>query len=145
MKTIYNTYAFATGGRNGHVTSAHDLINADVRYPKALGGPDDEHLTPEVFFATGYAACFDSAVLHIMRNAKLDTTESPVTQANIALMLGDANALSLAVELKVFIPSVTLDMATELLNKAHEICPYSKATRGNIPVTLTVLDHDPRS
>lgn len=145
MRTIYNTHAFATGGRNGHVTSAYSLIDADVRYPKALGGSDDEHLTPEVFFAAGYAACFDSAVLHVMRNAGLDTTESPVTQANIDLVLGNESALSLTVELKVYIPTVTLDMATELVNKAHEICPYSKATRGNIPVTLTILDYDPRN
>ena len=137
MKTIYSIKATSVGGRNGHVRSDFDLINADVRLPKSLGGEDDKHLTPETFFAAGYAACFDNAVMHIMRIEKV-VTDLPTTEAVIRLEADDHGGLNLAVELIVEVPGVSRKLAIELVDKAHQICPYSKATRGNIDVKLTV-------
>jgi osmotically inducible protein OsmC len=83
--SIYTTCATSTGGRNGHVTSDNHLIDADVRLPKALGGKDDGHLTPETFFAAGYAACFDNAVMHIIRLEKIKSAP-PVVTAKVELL-----------------------------------------------------------
>ena len=137
MKTLYTIKATSVGGRNGHVRSDYNLIDADVRLPKALGGKDDEHLTPEVFFAAGYAACFDNAVMHIMRLEKV-ISDPPVVTAKVDLLYLDSGMVGLAVELLVEIPGVDHETATELVRKAHQICPYSNATRGNIEVKLTI-------
>jgi lipoyl-dependent peroxiredoxin len=137
MKTLYTIKATSVGGRNGHVRSDYNLIDADVRLPKALGGKDDEHLTPEVFFAAGYAACFDNAVMHIIRMEKV-ISEQPVVTAKVDLLYLDSGMVGLAVELLVEIPGVDHEIATELVRKAHQICPYSNATRGNIEVKLTI-------
>jgi lipoyl-dependent peroxiredoxin len=137
MKTLYTIKATSVGGRNGHVRSDYNLIDADVRLPKALGGKDDEHLTPEVFFAAGYAACFDNAVMHIIRMEKV-ISEQPVVTAKVDLLYLDSGMVGLAVELLVEIPGLDHEIATELVRKAHQICPYSNATRGNIEVKLTI-------
>jgi lipoyl-dependent peroxiredoxin len=137
MKTLYTIKATSVGGRNGHVRSDYNLIDADVRLPKALGGKDDEHLTPEVFFAAGYAACFDNAVMHIIRMEKV-ISEQPVVTAKVDLLYLDTGMVGLAVELLVEIPGLDHEIATELVRKAHQICPYSNATRGNIEVKLTI-------
>jgi lipoyl-dependent peroxiredoxin len=137
MKTLYTIKATSVGGRNGYVRSDYNLIDADVRLPKALGGKDDEHLTPEVFFAAGYAACFDNAVMHIIRMEKV-ISEQPVVTAKVDLLYLDSGMVGLAVELLVEIPGLDHEIATELIRKAHQICPYSNATRGNIEVKLTI-------
>jgi osmotically inducible protein OsmC len=137
MKTLYTIKATSVGGRNGHVRSDYNLIDADVRLPKALGGKDDEHLTPEVFFAAGYAACFDNAVMHIIRMEKV-ISEQPVVTAKVDLLYLGSGLVGLAVELLVEIPGLDHEIATELVRKAHQICPYSNATRGNIEVKLTI-------
>src|SRR5580692_6775760 len=129
MKTLYTIKATSVGGRNGHVRSDYNLIDADVRLPKALGGKDDEHLTPEVFFAAGYAACFDNALMHIIRLEKVISDPSVVT-AKVDLLYLDSGMFGLAVELLVEIPGIDHEIATELVGKAHQICPYSNATRG---------------
>ena len=137
MKPLYTIKATSVGGRNGHVRSDYNLIDADVRLPKALGGKDDEHLTPEVFFAAGYAACFDNAVMHIIRLEKV-ISEPPVVTAKVDLLYLEPGMVGLAVELLVEIPGLDHEIATELVRKAHQICPYSNATRGNIKVKLTI-------
>ena len=137
MKTLYTIKATSVGGRNGHVRSDYNLIDADVRLPKALGGKDDEHLTPEVFFAAGYAACFDNAVMHVIRLEKV-ISAPPVVTAKVDLLYLNPGMVGLAVELLVEIPGLEHEIATELVRKAHQICPYSNATRGNIEVKLTI-------
>ena len=137
MKTLYTIKATSVGGRNGHVRSDYNLIDADVRVPKALGGKDDEHLTPEVFFAAGYAACFDNAVMHIIRLEKVISDPAVVT-AKVDLLYLDSGMVGLAVELLVELPGLNREIAMELVGKAHQICPYSNATRGNIEVKLTI-------
>jgi Ohr subfamily peroxiredoxin len=137
MKSIYAANATSTGGRNGHVKSDYNLIDADVRLPKALGGKDDEHLTPETFFAAGYAACFDNAVMHIIRLERVRSAP-PVVTAKVGLLQSETGFFALAVELIVAIPGIDHEAAMSIVNKAHQICPYSNATRGNIEVKLTV-------
>jgi len=137
MKSIYSIHATSTGGRNGHVHSDFDLIDADVRLPKSLGGNDDMHLTPETFFAAGYAACFDNAVMRILRTEKI-MSEPPVVTAKVDLMMLESGFFELAVELQVTLPGIDQSTAEGVVVKAHQICPYSKATRGNIEVKLAV-------
>ncbi len=137
MKKLYSTAVTATGGRNGHVKSTDGVLDVDVRMPKSLGGGEDAHLNPETFFAAGYAACFDNALMHIMRLEKIQSGITTVT-AEVDLIQLDNGGFGLAVQLTADIPGVEHAKAEELVNKAHAVCPYSNATRGNIEVKLVV-------
>ena len=137
MKSIYTASAVATGdGRNGHVQSTDGLVDTDVRMPPELGGPGGA-TNPEQLFAAGYAACFHSALKMVAGQAKADTTDSEVV-ADVSIGSNDAGGFGLAVQLEVTLPSVDRETAESLVAKAHEVCPYSNATRGNVEVTLTV-------
>ncbi|MBC7422421.1 MAG: organic hydroperoxide resistance protein [Ferruginibacter sp.] len=137
MKKVYSTAVTATGGRNGHVQSADNVLDADVRLPKSLGGTEDGHLNPEMLFAAAYAACFDNALMHVIRLEKVTAGTTTVT-AEVHLLQLDGGKFGLAVKLLVDVPGVDRAMAEELVNKAHQVCPYSNATRGNIEVELEV-------
>ncbi len=137
MKTLYTTNVTATGGREGHVKSDNGLIDMDVRMPKALGGANDDYVNPEMLFAAGYSACFDSALKQVARIAKVKTGETSVT-AKISIGQLDSGGFGLAAELAVNVPGVSLQEAQSLVEKAHEVCPYSNATRNNMDVKLTV-------
>jgi osmotically inducible protein OsmC len=138
MKSIYSISATSTGGRNGHVISADNLIDAEVRLPKSLGGTSEPHLTPETFFAAGYAACFDNAVMRILRQEKIVGAQ-PVVTAVVDLLQLDNGLFGLAAELRVKIPGIEPGIARDVVEKAHRVCPYSNATRGNIEVKLTII------
>jgi len=137
MKTMYTAVATATGGRNGHVKSDNGVLDLQVRMPKALGGRDDENTNPEQLFAAGYAACFDSALNLILKQARIKTGETSVT-AKVSLGQTENGGFGLAVEMAVNIPNITQEEAENFVEKAHQVCPYSNATRGNIEVKLTV-------
>ena len=137
MEKIYTATVTATGGRNGHVASADKVVDFDFRYPKELGGADSNHLNPELFFAAGYAACFDSALNRIIGLEKVKTGTTIVT-ARVSLGKLDASRFGLGVDLEIEVPGVERAVAEELVQKAHAICPYSNATRGNIEVNLIV-------
>jgi len=137
MKTMYTAVATATGGRNGHVKSDNGVLDLQVRMPKALGGRDDENTNPEQLFAAGYAACFDSALNLILKQARIKTGETSVT-AKVSLGQTENGGFGLAVEMAVNIPHITQEEAENFVEKAHQVCPYSNATRGNIEVKLTV-------
>ena len=137
MKTLYQTKVTASGGRNGIVKSENGVLELNVKMPKALGGANDNFTNPEMLFAAGYAACFDSALNMIIKQTKIETGETTVT-ATVAIGTLDSGAFNLAVQLHANIPNVTTEIAQELLEKAHQVCPYSNATRGNIDVKLTV-------
>jgi lipoyl-dependent peroxiredoxin len=137
MNKLYTAKATATGGRNGHVRSGDGTLNADVRAPKEMGGPSGQYLNPEMLFAAGYAACFDSALNLVIRNEKLQTGTTSVTAA-VSIGKLDNGGFGLAVTLEVEVPGVEKEKAAELAGKAHQVCPYSNATRGNISVDLTV-------
>lgn len=140
MKTLYTTQATATGGRNGQVKSDNGLVDLQVRHPKALGGANDDYANPEMLFAAGYSACFDSALNLVIKQEKIQTGETTV-KATVSIGQNDAGGFGLEAALHAIIPGVTLDIAQELIEKAHEVCPYSNATRGNMAVTLTVSNN----
>ncbi|RPA12687.1 organic hydroperoxide resistance protein [Gordonia sp. OPL2] len=139
MKAIYTAEALATGdGRNGHARTSDGKIDLDLDMPKELGG-SGVGTNPEQLFAAGYAACFHSALRLVAGQAGADVTDSAVG-ARVSLGSTDNGGFGLAVELEVTLPAVDDATAKSLVDKAHEVCPYSNATRGNIDVTLTLAD-----
>jgi Ohr subfamily peroxiredoxin len=137
MKTLYTTSVTAKGGRDGHVKSENGILELDVRTPKALGGASDDFANPEMLFAAGYSACFDSALNLVIRKSKIETGETTVN-AKVSIGQTENGGFGLAVELDVNIPGVSQEEAQSLIEKAHQVCPYSNATRNNIEVKLAV-------
>lgn len=137
MKTLYTTNVNAKGGRDGHVKSENGILELDVRTPKALGGASDDFANPEMLFAAGYSACFDSALNLVIRKSKIETGETTVN-AKVSIGQTENGGFGLAVELDVNIPGVSQEEAQSLIEKAHQVCPYSNATRNNIEVKLAV-------
>ena len=138
MNAIYTATATATGdGRNGHTASEDGLLDFDVRIPKEMGGPGGA-TNPEQLFAAGYAACFHSALKMVGAAEKADVTDTQVS-ASVTIGTLESGGFGLAVELDVDIPNLGHDAALALVEKAHQVCPYSNATRGNVEVKLAVL------
>lgn len=137
MESLYTAHATATGGRNGHVKTEDGLLDADVRIPKGMGGPGGEYLNPELLFAAGYAACFDGALNLVIRQERVKAGMTSIT-SHVSIGKLDNGGLGLAVTLEAEIPDVERSVAEELMKKAHQVCPYSNATRGNIEVKLVV-------
>lgn len=137
---MYTTSVTAKGGRDGHVKSDNGIIDLEVRMPKALGGANDDFANPEMLFAAGYSACFDSALNRVIMLSKTKTGETSVT-AKVSIGQIENGGFGLAVELDVNIPGVSLEEAQEHTDKAHQICPYSNATRNNIEVKLSVTNN----
>jgi Ohr subfamily peroxiredoxin len=135
VKVLYTAHAHVTGGRDGHGHTSDSDLELNLRVPKEMGGTGGG-TNPEELFAVGYAACFESAVAAIARRRHLEAGEVTIDSAVSLLPTGDGG-FQLAVTLDVALPSVA-DAATaaELVRAAHDVCPYSNATRGNIDVTL---------
>ena len=112
-------------------------VDVELDVPKEMGGPGGPGTNPEQLFAVGYAACFQSALLRFANGRGLDLSEARVT-ARVGIGLLKSGGLGLAVALDLDAPALSRDVAVDLMNRAHETCPYSRATRGNIVVTLTV-------
>jgi len=137
MQTLYTTTAVATGdGRNGHVQTIDGLLSTDVRMPVELGGAGGA-TNPEQLFAAGYAACFHSALKLVAGQLGGDATDSEVV-ADVSIGMLPSGGFGLAVQLEVTLPAMEHEAAEVLVKAAHEVCPYSNATRGNIDVTLSV-------
>jgi lipoyl-dependent peroxiredoxin len=136
VKALYTAQATVTGGRAGHARSSDGILDVDLRVPEAMGGPGGG-TNPEQLFAAGYAACFQSALGTVGRRQKVDTSDSTVT-ARVSLGTIGGGAYGLAVTLEVVIPQVDAERAGALVAAAHEVCPYSNATRGNIDVQLVI-------
>jgi Ohr subfamily peroxiredoxin len=140
VDVLYTAVGHATGdGRNGHVHTDDGLLDLDVRMPPELGGPGGG-TNPEQLFALGFGACFHSAIKFVAQRDKLDTTDSEVS-ATVGIGFSESGTgFGLEVELDVVLPKLDRDAAVALVDRAQEVCPYSNATRGNIPVRLTVID-----
>jgi lipoyl-dependent peroxiredoxin len=139
VKTLYTAEALATGeGRDGHGRTSDGKLDLDLATPPELGGSGNG-TNPEQLFAIGYAACFHSALRLVARAEKADVSDSAVG-ARVSLGQLDNGGFGLAVELEISLPNLDRDSAQRLTEKAHQVCPYSNATRGNIDVTLTVVD-----
>jgi Ohr subfamily peroxiredoxin len=139
MQNLYTAKATSTGGRNGHVKSSNGLLDIDMRTPKEMGGPSGDYLNPEMLFAAGYAACFDSALDGTIKTEKVQTGTTSVT-GEVSIGKLDNGGYGLAVILRIEIPGIDKQKAEELANKAHQVCPYSNATRGNIEVQLIIQE-----
>ncbi len=138
MQILYVAEATAYGGRNGRVTSSDDRLDVQVVPPPELGGTEDEGTNPEQLFAGGYAACFMSAMSLVAHRMKVDTTGATVTAKVNLGKVPEEVSFHLAVELVVDLPNAEREQAVALVERSHQVCPYSNATRGNIDVTLTV-------
>lgn len=139
MSTMYTATATAEGGRQGHARSDDGALDVTLTTPKAMGGPGGEGTNPEQLFAAGYAACFQSAMLFVAGQQKLDTSGCRVT-AQVGIGPNAAGAgFALTVSHKVELPNLPQDAAEKLVDEAHQVCPYSNATRGNIDVRFEVV------
>lgn len=137
MAAAYRAEATSEGGRDGGRASLREGgLYVAMALPKELGGRGNGS-NPEQLFALGYATCFNSAILLAAQRQQVDASRATVT-AEVGIGK-DETSFALEVELKVHIPGVDADKARELVDAAHELCPYSKATRNNIPVRLTVV------
>ncbi|PYE81263.1 organic hydroperoxide resistance protein [Pseudoroseicyclus aestuarii] len=138
MSHLYSTRVTAVGGRAGSVKSDDGLLELDLALPKALGGAGGA-TNPEQLFAAGYAACFENAVIHVTRNTddKVGDRDIVVT-AEVGMKPNDSGGFQLSVVLEVEIAGVDQETAERIVLQAHEVCPYSNATRGNIDVSLKV-------
>src|SRR4051795_12131145 len=135
-KTLYTAAAHVTGGRaDGHGKTSDGALEVDLRLPTEMGGQGGG-TNPEELFAIGYAACFEGALGAVARRAKVDAGDASI-DSKVSLHPNDDRGFELSVELDVTLPSVDGEQAVELVKAAHQVCPYSNATRGNIPVTLT--------
>jgi osmotically inducible protein OsmC len=138
MEKLYTATATASGGRNGHVETSDGLLKFDLSLPKSMGGSERANATnPEQLFACGYAACFGGALDLAARQKNITLKEVSIT-AEVTIGREEGGFM-LAVELKARLPDLDPDQAEQLMTAAHQLCPYSKATRGNIEVRLTVL------
>jgi Ohr subfamily peroxiredoxin len=138
MRTLYETSATVTGGRNGKVTSEDGVLELEVRMPKELGGTQQGFTNPEQLFAAGYASCFDSALNLVMNQEKIRPENPSSVKATVGLQSDSKGGFQLVVSLNISIPGIENQLAKELVDKAHKICPYSNATRGNIDVELNL-------
>ncbi|WP_029150802.1 organic hydroperoxide resistance protein [Microbacterium indicum] len=139
MDAAYTTEALATGaGRNGHVSVIESDLEFDMAIPKAMGG-SGAGANPEQLFAAGYSACFHSALQSVARSRKVSIEGSSVG-ARVSIGSNGEGGFGLAVELEVVIPELDHATAQDLADAAHQVCPYSNATRGNIEVKVTVSD-----
>ena len=135
----YTAHASTTAGRNGHVESSDGVLKHDLSLPKEIGGPGKPGATnPEQLFAAGYSACFGGAIGAVAAAEKVKTGEVTVT-ADVTLHVDPGPDFYISVKLAAKIEGVDHATAEKLVHKAHEVCPYSKATRNNVKVELTVL------
>ncbi len=140
-KALYTTEAHVTGGRaEGHGRTSDGALEVDLRIPTEMGGPGGG-TNPEQLFAVGYAACFESALGVVARRLKANTGDVAI-DSKVSLSPDGKGGFLLGVQLDVTLPSVT-DSATavQIVRAAHEVCPYSNATRNNIEVALTANGH----
>ncbi|HWC79710.1 MAG TPA: organic hydroperoxide resistance protein [Pseudonocardiaceae bacterium] len=138
MKILYTAEATAVGdGRNGEVHSSDGVLDEKLAIPAEMGGPGGLHTNPEQLFAAGYAACFHSALRAVARQDKVTLGEDSTINAKVGIGPNDAGGFGLEVALHAHLPGLEQARADELIAKAHQVCPYSNATRGNIEVTLT--------
>ncbi|WP_018785232.1 organic hydroperoxide resistance protein [Micromonospora sp. CNB394] len=139
MQVLYTASARAIGdGRDGHVRTSDGTVELDLAVPKEMGGAGGA-ANPEQLFAAGYAACFHSALRVVARQAKADVSGS-VVEAEVGIGPNGSGGYGLAVTLVVDLPAVERAAAEQLVDAAHQVCPYSNATRGNVEVTRTVRE-----
>lgn len=137
-KVVYRAHATATGGREGHAKSSDGALDVKLSTPKELGGAGGDGTNPEQLFAAGYSACFLGALKHVAGQEKVKLPQETKIDGHVGIG-AIPTGFGIEVELKISLPGLEQDVAQQLVDKAHIVCPYSNATRGNINVTLTLV------
>lgn len=136
-KILYQAEASATGGRDGRAASSDNALNVKLSTPKALGGDGGDGTNPEQLFAAGYSACFIGAMKVVAGKEKIKLPAEHQVTGQVGIG-PSGDAFGIAVVLNISLPGLDKAQAEDLVEKAHQVCPYSNATRGNIDVTLNV-------
>jgi lipoyl-dependent peroxiredoxin len=138
---VYTARATSTGGRVGTTKTSDGALDLTLSTPTEMGGAGGPGTNPEQLFAAGYSACFIGAMKAVAGRDKmrLPSEVSIVAEVSIGAMVGKPGAFGVAVDMAISIPGMDREAAEDLVAKAHEVCPYSNATRGNIDVVLTVV------
>lgn len=137
LKPLYTAIATAQGGRRGHVQSSDGMLDLDLSMPEGLGGPGGDGTNPEQLFACGYAACFENALRRVAGQQKKDVADASIT-ARVHIGRHPEGGFGLEAEVIGHLPNLPREEAEALMEDAHGVCPYSRATRGNMDVTLSV-------
>ncbi|HEX3548702.1 MAG TPA: organic hydroperoxide resistance protein [Mycobacterium sp.] len=136
IEVVYTTESTATGGgRDGHVKSSDGRVDLDTRPPKAAGG-SGEGTNPEQLFSAGYSACFLGALRLVARNNNVALDDATAVTAEVGFGKDSAGGFGINATLIGYLPGLEQSAAEDLMKQAHQVCPYSKATRGNIDVSL---------
>jgi Ohr subfamily peroxiredoxin len=136
MNIAYETTAYSTGGRDGHVRVEGTPIDFEMAPPAELGGGKKEGVNPEQLFAAGYSACFGSALQHVIRVRKLNLPP-PDVQATVGIGRDETGNFKLAVDIVAVVDTDDAALADSIAKEAHTVCPYSRATSGNITVNVS--------
>jgi len=135
MNVLYKTTAVSTGGRDGKVIVENSPLEFEMALPTELGGTKKAGANPEQLFAAGYCACFGSALQHVVRAKKLHIP-TPSIRTTVGIGKNDVDGFALTVEIIATISGIDQDLADAVVKEAHNVCPYSNATRGNIQVNV---------
>ena len=138
---VYTASATSWGGRSGKVVTSDNKLELDLSVPAEMGGDNGPGTNPEQLFASGWAACFHNALKGVARQQKLDVADSAVT-LTVNLVGGMATGFDFEVTIEAQLPGVDPEIARTVLEATHQVCPYSRATRGNVAVTLIVVPDD---
>lgn len=137
-KVLYVAHAQATGGRDGRAVSSDNQLDVKLTTPRELGGAGGEGTNPEQLFAAGYSACFLGALKFVSAREKVVLPAETTINGNVGIG-AIPTGFGIEVELKISLPGLDRAVAEDLVQKAHIVCPYSNATRGNIDVTLSII------
>ncbi|MET0498521.1 MAG: organic hydroperoxide resistance protein [Steroidobacteraceae bacterium] len=137
-KILYRAQVKATGGRDGRAVSSDNVLDVKLATPRELGGAGGAGTNPEQLFAAGYSACFLGALKFVAGREKIALPANTTIEGNVGIG-AIPTGFGIEVELKISIPGLPREQAEALVQKAHVVCPYSNATRGNIDVTLSVI------
>lgn len=141
MKIAYATKATATGGRDGRAVTEDGKLDVKLATPKELGGPGGDATNPEQLFAAGYSACFLSAIKYVAAQSKIPVPADASVTASVGVgPRDDGRGFGLDVTLEINLPVLERRVAEDLIARAHVVCPYSEATRGNLNVRLALHD-----
>ncbi|WP_404400831.1 organic hydroperoxide resistance protein [Pelagibacterium halotolerans] len=139
MQVLYTAHAISTGGREGHARTNDGKIDVKLSTPKEMGGSGGEGTNPEQLFASGYSACFLGAMKFVAGQDKIKLPEDATVSAAVGFgKRTDGEGFGLTVDLSAHIPGLDAETARSIVERAHAVCPYSNATRGNIAVNLHV-------
>ncbi|ALN64774.1 organic hydroperoxide resistance protein [Lysobacter antibioticus] len=137
-KVLYTAHAHVTGGRDGRAVFSDNALDAKLTTPRELGGAGGDGTNPEQLFAAGYSACFMGALKFVAGREKIALPADAAIDGSVGI--GQIpTGFGIEVELKISLPGLPREQAQALVDKAHVVCPYSNATRGNIDVTLTLV------